>query len=135
MTYAEQLNSPKWQKKRLEILSRDNFACTNCGDNEKQLHVHHGSYLSGTKAWEYDNDMLHTLCCDCHEHLENCIYEMNNSIAIMKPKEDSFSLLKKIACVASLLTDADINIIESVIHNAIDRSNFLFDIEELNKKL
>lgn len=130
MTYAEQLKSPKWQKKRLEILNRDNFTCISCGDKDTQLHVHHGAYLSGMKVWEYQNAMLHTLCRDCHENVEDFIYEMNASIAIMKPEEDSFFLLKNIASVASLLSNEDINIIQYLINNAIDR---LF-LKELNKK-
>jgi 5-methylcytosine-specific restriction endonuclease McrA len=31
-TYSELLKSPKWQKKRLEIMSRDKFTCKKCGD-------------------------------------------------------------------------------------------------------
>jgi len=31
MTYAEQLKSPKWQKKRLNIMERDQFRCQDCG--------------------------------------------------------------------------------------------------------
>lgn len=132
MTYAEQLKSPKWQKKRLEILERDSFTCTSCGDKEKQLHVHHGAYLSGMKVWDYDDSMLHTLCSDCHQHVEGCIYDMNGSIAIMKPKEELFYLLKNVASSASVLNDDDINIIETILHNAVDRSHLLWQINELN---
>lgn len=132
MTYAEQLKSPKWQKKRLEILERDNFTCTSCGGKEKQLHVHHGAYLSGVKVWDYEDSMLHTLCYDCHNHIEGCIWEMNGSIAMMKPKEELFFLLKHVASSASRLNDDDINIIESVLHNAVDRSHLLWQINELN---
>ena len=32
MNYSEQLKSPKWQKKRLEIMQRDKFTCQLCGD-------------------------------------------------------------------------------------------------------
>ena len=61
MNYSEQLKSPMWQKKRLEILNRDNFTCQDCGDTESQLQVHHKSYVFGNKVWEYDNDNLVTL--------------------------------------------------------------------------
>jgi hypothetical protein len=132
MTYGEQLKDPRWQRKRLEILERDGFSCLSCGDKEKQLHVHHGAYLSKMKVWEYPENMLHTLCCDCHEHVESCIYEMNGSIASMKPSEAMFFLIKNIASVASLLTEYDINIIESVSNNAVERSHLLWQINELN---
>ena len=68
MTYAEQLKSPKWQKKRLEILERDGFICTNCGEDDKQLHVHHRYYGKNKKVWEYDDDTLTTLCEECHKY-------------------------------------------------------------------
>jgi len=66
MTYIEKLKSPKWQKKRLEILERDNFSCKCCGDSESSLHVHHTKYLANTDPWEYENDSLVTLCEMCH---------------------------------------------------------------------
>ena len=62
--YSELLKSPKWQKKRLEILSRDNFKCKCCGDEETQLQVHHLEYKG--KPWEVDSSKLVTLCADCH---------------------------------------------------------------------
>jgi hypothetical protein len=67
ITYLEKLRSPKWQKKRLEILERDNFTCTDCGDNESTLNVHHKIYFSGKEPWEYENELLITLCENCHK--------------------------------------------------------------------
>ena len=68
MTYQEQIKSPKWQKKRLEILDLRGFKCEKCSCEEKQLHVHHRFYLKGRKAWEYDNDVFQVLCHSCHEN-------------------------------------------------------------------
>lgn len=72
MTYAEKLKDPRWQKKRLEVLQRDNFTCVYCGDTETTLHVHHPYYKKGASPWEYDHMDLMTLCEDCHkvEHLK-----------------------------------------------------------------
>jgi hypothetical protein len=67
MTYAEQLKSPKWQKKRLEILERDNYECRECKSKDRKLHVHHGYYDRDRLAWEYENKYLHTLCESCHK--------------------------------------------------------------------
>lgn len=64
-TYSEKLKDPRWQKKRLQILERDNFSCTHCGDNKTTLHVHHISY-SGN-PWDVKDDLLTTLCESCHE--------------------------------------------------------------------
>lgn len=66
MTYQEKLKNPKWQKKRLEILERDNWTCTNCGDTENELHVHHEKYENQKNPWETSNDNLATLCKNCH---------------------------------------------------------------------
>lgn len=70
--YAKMLLDPRWQRKRLEILERDGWACTICGDKEKTLHVHHMHYLYGAAPWEYENGYLSTLCEDCHEEEGAC---------------------------------------------------------------
>ena len=67
MTYKEKLQSPKWQKKRLEILQRDNFKCFDCGNSELQLHVHHEMYFNDLEPWECPDECLTTLCSNCHE--------------------------------------------------------------------
>lgn len=65
MTYSEKLKDPRWQKKRLEILKRDNWTCQNCQSTTKTLHVHHLKYNGN--PWEANNNDLQTLCEDCHE--------------------------------------------------------------------
>jgi hypothetical protein len=67
-TYAEKLKDPRWQRKRLEILERDIWMCSNCGDNEKTLHVHHRLYdKKYSDPWDYPSELLITLCEDCHK--------------------------------------------------------------------
>ena len=66
-SYSEKLKDPRWQKKRLEILNRDHFTCTNCEETTKTLHVHHILYHSGKDPWDYPESDLETLCVDCHE--------------------------------------------------------------------
>jgi len=59
----------RWQKLRLEVLSRDNWTCRRCGkgtDSGVSLNVHHAFYESGRAPWEYEPDTLFTLCQDCH---------------------------------------------------------------------
>jgi hypothetical protein len=80
MTYAEKLKSPEWQKKRLEILQRDKFTCTNCGSKEKQLHVHHKVYIFNNEPWDYENEFYTTLCYDCHETEEQYKFFVNQNI-------------------------------------------------------
>lgn len=73
--YSDKLKDPRWQKKRLEILQRDNFTCRICHDERSQLNVHHIIYNKNKDPWDYDNNILITLCNDCHnyEH-ENADY-------------------------------------------------------------
>ena len=65
--YWKLLKDPRWQKKRLEILNRDEWACSICQDTEKELQIHHNRYEYGKPVWEYDDKDLITLCCDCHK--------------------------------------------------------------------
>lgn len=68
--YSELLNHPKWQRKRLEIMQRDDFKCRLCGDDETTLHIHHKEYINGNKPWEYEESYLITLCEHCHRAVE-----------------------------------------------------------------
>ncbi|KKM74490.1 hypothetical protein LCGC14_1399860 [marine sediment metagenome] len=69
-SYFEKLKDPRWQKKRLEVLQAANFECTQCGDSESTLHVHHLVYRRGRDPWEYPAKALVCLCEDCHEKVE-----------------------------------------------------------------
>lgn len=69
LTYSEKLLDPRWQRRRLEIYGRDNFACTKCGDTQTTLAVHH-LYYKG-EPWEAPDDALKTVCQDCHEIIED----------------------------------------------------------------
>lgn len=66
-TYYELLQSPHWQRKRLEVCSRANFACEECGDTETTLNVHHQYYRKDTLPWDYPDDCFKCLCRSCHE--------------------------------------------------------------------
>jgi hypothetical protein len=70
--FMDQYKDPRWQKKRLEILQRDDFTCVMCGDKEHMLHIHHEEYIQGNKPWEYENDKLTTLCEECHYLVSKC---------------------------------------------------------------
>jgi hypothetical protein len=63
--YSEKLKDPRWQRKRLEVLSRDGWACMACADKTSTLQVHHKFY-SGN-PWDAPMDGLETLCEKCHE--------------------------------------------------------------------
>lgn len=69
-SYSEKLSHPLWQKKRLEILNRDNFKCTLCENEELQLHIHHLKYEFNKNPWDYPNSNLITVCKICHQICE-----------------------------------------------------------------
>lgn len=66
--HSDQLKHRHWQERRLRIYERDNFSCqaTNCDKTNDTLEVHHVDYWPGLKLWEYPDDMLITLCHNCH---------------------------------------------------------------------
>ena len=66
MTYSNKLKNPLWQRKRLEIMQRDDFKCCLCHKAENELNVHHQYYTPETEPWEYDAECYLTLCKDCH---------------------------------------------------------------------
>jgi hypothetical protein len=70
MTFQDQYKHPKWQKRRLEILERDDFTCQKCGDTETMLHVHHKVYHRNRKVWDYKDFDLTTLCKHCHTQID-----------------------------------------------------------------
>lgn len=65
--YNELLKDPRWQKRRLEIFERDNWTCQICGTKDKMLHVHHIAYIKNRKPWDYPDNLLITLCEECHK--------------------------------------------------------------------
>lgn len=65
MKYKDKLKDPRWQRRRLEILQRDDFRCVLCGAHTKMLHVHHRMYFG--EPWEAPDWALETHCEECHD--------------------------------------------------------------------
>lgn len=81
LTKQEQYNHPLWQKKRLEIMQRDNWTCRCCGESEMQLQIHHLQYNRNGYLWEVDNEVLVTVCDPCHQILHNELPKLAGLIA------------------------------------------------------
>ena len=81
LSYSDQLKHPDWQRKRLKILERDDFACQCCGITDKTLHVHHFYYTKGCKVHEYPDEALITLCEGCHKEQHNTQIEVIKEIS------------------------------------------------------
>ena len=65
--YSEKFKDPRWQKRRLQVLERDEWMCQICFDNESTLNVHHRYYYKNTNPWDYPLSALSTLCEECHQ--------------------------------------------------------------------
>lgn len=72
-SYWDKLQDRRWQKKRTEIMQRDNFCCQypNCPSTTSMLDVHHKAYLRNTDPWDYPEYCLITLCREHHEVEQN----------------------------------------------------------------
>lgn len=81
-SYSEKLRDPRWQRRRLEIMQRDDFACCECHATHKTLNVHHRFYLRGLSPWEYKPEWLQTLCEDCHDAREASIEKLHRSLLL-----------------------------------------------------
>jgi hypothetical protein len=86
-SYVERLKDPRWQRRRLEILSRADFACEECEARDRTLHVHHKLYRKGAMPWDYADHELAALCEQCHgswhaqrERLSECVASMPSHV-------------------------------------------------------
>ncbi|MGF7039117.1 HNH endonuclease [Mucilaginibacter lappiensis] len=70
-TYGALLFDSRWKERRSLILNRDGHRCVICSKSEN-LQVHHRQYhfvLSTNQfkpPWDYQNELLITLCKSCH---------------------------------------------------------------------
>lgn len=144
MTYKEQLSHPEWQKKRLQILERDNFCCTACYDTETTLHIHHKRYDKGKLAWQYEDANFQAFCAHCHslaEYLkERGLFLIlstkkplpdNNSIFITSISKSSEDKL----CFSMDALDLSDNHVEHFFRGSEKNLKEILDLFELAKKL
>lgn len=137
--YSKKLLDPRWQKKRLEILQRDKFTCTLCGNDRETLHVHHKYYESGYEPWDYEKDTLITLCSTCHEEEGIFIKEQTECLLInLKTNPFLFSQTFYIIEAMTYLHIPDgVNNFDDVLCWALDNncevSNVLYDMYKKSK--
>jgi hypothetical protein len=119
-TYSEKLQDPRWQKKRLEILERDNFTCQYCFDNTSMLSVHHLFY-NNKDPWESESCDLVTLCQKCHETEKDRPKYEKKLLDILKRKNYTISeiesLCEMFSSISSITPDIEVNSIKYAINN------------------
>ncbi len=125
-SYSEKLKDPRWQKKRLKILERDNWTCQICIDKTETLHIHHLIYLKDCAPWEYNNNFLITVCAECHDDICNEKPSIKDIIAhhvLLYGADDSLDwFLKNIGLFFNALLAGGVHGIkeaynETIIHN------------------
>lgn len=138
--YVAMLKDPRWQKKRLEIMQRDNFTCQHCGCQDRELQVHHLIYYKDFKPWEYKNGELITLCSKCHEEETQANQDLYEDFKWLKElwKNLGFSslMLESLLCEISSYIE---NILENKEDGEIEETwqkdaiiNALFSTQNLN---
>lgn len=117
-TYYEKLRDPRWQKRRLEIMKRDGFACRDCGDSKSTLNVHHCHYAK--TPWEANEKVLLTVCEDCHATRQSLEDDCRHFLGLIfakianHPDDDALSILAKDMHVAANSDEVNIRIISEV---------------------
>jgi len=127
MTYSEKLKDPRWQKKRLEILQRDEFMCQLCQDTESTLVVHHYKY-SG-EPWEAEDIHLITLCESCHESEHRDIKEYKKLLenTMVGLSADSYRAIGSIIYSLKNYSDVPPDIAIEYLERCFNNRNFYND--------
>lgn len=120
-TYAEQLRDPRWQKRRLEVLERDEWQCLECGAKDRELHVHHVRYKYGLKPWEYEDQDLRAMCSTCHKQHTQVTRDARDALYDML-QQDLDAGSEAIHAMAGLLfitTDEELAAITEISYQAV----------------
>lgn len=142
--YAKQWLDPRWQKRRLEIMQRDEFSCTECGAEDKTLNVHHVYYTRGADVWNYPDHALLTLCNDCHE-AEHAMAESSERAFIDAFKQVGF-MSSSLGSMAFTIDQLQANVGQEKTKKMLEMMDFILfrpvcddaafgEIEALYKKL
>lgn len=105
-SYRKKLLDPRWQKKRLKVLERDDWACKSCGAKKRTLHVHHLGYAASGNPWDVEDVDLVTLCDQCHQYESDMmplvLPEVQRQLKRVFLSDGMTDLLVALSCVPSL---------------------------------
>lgn len=85
-TYFDKLKDPRWQRRRLEIFQRDEWACVYCCSKTDTLNVHHLAYVRGREPWAYPDSLLVTTCEPCHALAETARHKLLQTFGKFHPR-------------------------------------------------
>ena len=126
-TYSEKLRDPKWQKKRLEVLQRDEFCCQLCLDTTTELQVHHLSYEKNKEPWEYDNSNFETYCKHCHYITELLKLDKLKILSICKLDGYFFELNHLVPSFLFFIKYSSVKSIEELLRNMKINNYLIFN--------
>ena len=128
MNYSDKLKDPRWQKKRLEILQRDDFTCQFCCDNESLLVVHHFKYDG--EPWETEDRYLITLCEDCHdyEHKQNKKYKKLLENTLIGLESDGYRAVASIINSININNNMPLYTLLDILEQCFQNENFYKDV-------
>jgi hypothetical protein len=132
MSYYLKLKDPRWQKKRLEILNRDEFTCSYCGDDQNELHVHHHYYVFGKELWDYEDEALSTLCSECHKKETETTRRIKENLKTFKHERLRF--LGHLITCSTVLSEYEIKEIVNFSTTILDRKGIEWEYENENDK-
>lgn len=128
MGYKDDLKTAHWQKRRLEILEKANWACEDCGaKGDAQLHVHHTAYLKGKKPWEHSSELLMALCDHCHGERQWYEDSMRESLGIIFRRSTKKELFDYFWVLTHLQDDVETQ--KSVISQCMNVTKKMYGIE------
>jgi hypothetical protein len=108
--YWEKLRDPRWQKKRLEIMQRDEFHCVDCGTDLETLNVHHDYYEKNKDPWEYPSESLHTVCETCHETRTTTRAQLDRVLSVLSPSHYQIENVLGFAFGTAIFLKTDVTI-------------------------
>lgn len=103
--YGAKLNDPRWQKVRLKVFERDDFACRCCGEDTLELHAHHSFYEAGRDPWDYPLDSIITYCHNCHEAEHGRSFAGDSGVLHLLRKAGFPLLEDRLALVSALVSN------------------------------
>lgn len=137
--YGELLKDPRWQKRRLEIMSRDGFQCACCLSDSSMLSVHHKYYEDreyGFMPWDYPDDALITLCEECHSREHEALnLRMKDVIYEMYQKRGKNALAFGLYPVFTECDDEDIKLLWTRHHERFSRTGAILEVSKLLEEI
>lgn len=127
--YAQKLKDPRWQRKRLEIMERDKFACQRCQSTENTLNVHHRTYRKGAEPWDYENENFVTLCEGCHQDAE---YQKNMILSCLQWNSEMDEALKTLSLGS--VNDPSIVEMASLLGKAVQKHDFCYMSKQVDPR-